>query len=92
MMGVMLAFPGILLALAVVAVLGSSVLDVTIAVGVSLIPEFVCLTRGSDLSAREEAYVEAARVIGVGGGRTMVQNILPNVLAPLMVLASVAMG
>ena len=91
-MDVMLAFPGILLALAVVAVLGSSVLNVTIAVGISLIPGFVRLVRGSYLSAREEAYVEAARVIGVGDGRIMVQHILPNVLAPLMVLASVAMG
>lgn len=91
-MDVMLAFPGILLALGVVAVLGSSVLNVTIAVGISLIPGFVRLVRGSYLSAREEAYVEAARVIGVGDGRIMVQHILPNVLAPLMVLASVAMG
>jgi peptide/nickel transport system permease protein len=92
LMDVMLAFPGILLALGVVAVLGSSVLNVTIAVGISLIPGFVRLVRGSYLAARDQAYVEAARVIGTGSGRIIVRHILPNVLAPVMVLATVAMG
>lgn len=91
-MDVMLAFPGILLALGVVAVLGSSVLNVTIAVGISLIPGFVRLVRGSYLASREQAYVEAARVIGTGNGRIIVRHILPNVLAPVMVLSTVAMG
>jgi peptide/nickel transport system permease protein len=89
---VMLAFPGILFALAVVAVLGSSVVNVAIAVGISLIPGFVRLVRGSYLAARELAYVEAARVIGVAGTRIMVRHILPNVVAPVLVLATVAMG
>jgi len=92
LMDIMLAFPGILLALAVVAVLGSSVLNVAIAVGISLVPGFVRLVRSSYLSARENVYVEAARVIGVGDGGIMVRHILPNVLASVMVLASVAMG
>jgi peptide/nickel transport system permease protein len=92
LMDVMLAFPGILLALSVVAVLGSSVVNVAIAVGISLVPGFVRLVRGSYLTTREQAYVEAARVVGVGDRRIMVRHILPNVLAPLMVLATVAMG
>jgi peptide/nickel transport system permease protein len=92
LMDVMLAFPGILLALGVVAVLGSSVLNVTIAVGISLIPGFVRLVRGSYLASRDQAYVEAARVIGTGSGRIIVRHILPNVVAPVMVLATVAMG
>jgi len=91
-MDVMLAFPGILLALVVVAVLGSSVLNVTIAVGISLIPGFVRLVRSSYLAGREQMYVEAARVIGVGNGRIMIRHVLPNVVAPLLVLATVAMG
>lgn len=91
-MDIMLAFPGILLALVVVAVLGSSVINVTIAVGISLIPGFVRLVRGSYLAGREQVYVEAAKVIGVGNGRIMVRHVLPNVLAPLMVLSTVAMG
>jgi ABC-type dipeptide/oligopeptide/nickel transport system permease subunit len=91
-MDVMLAFPGILLALVVVAVLGSSVLNVTIAVGISLIPGFVRLVRSSFLTARDQMYVDAARVIGVSDSRIIVRHILPNVLAPVMVLATVAMG
>jgi len=92
LMDIMLAFPGILLALAVVAVLGSSVVHATIAVGISLIPGFVRLVRGSYLSAKENVYVEAARSIGVGDARIMVKHILPNVLAPITVLATVATG
>jgi ABC-type dipeptide/oligopeptide/nickel transport system permease subunit len=92
LMDIMLAFPGILLALAVVAVLGSSVINATIAVGISLIPGFVRLVRGSYLSAKENIYVEAARAIGVGDARIMVKHILPNVLAPITVLATVATG
>ena len=92
LMDIMLAFPGILLAMAVVAVLGSSVVHATIAVGISLIPGFVRLVRGSYLSARENVYVEAARAIGVGDARIMVRHILPNVVAPITVLATVATG
>jgi ABC-type dipeptide/oligopeptide/nickel transport system permease subunit len=92
LMDIMLAFPGILLALAVVAVLGSSVINATIAVGISLIPGFVRLVRGSYLSAKENVYVEAARAIGVGDARIMIKHILPNVLAPITVLATVATG
>ncbi|GAC1527837.1 MAG: ABC transporter permease [Chloroflexota bacterium] len=88
-MDIMLAFPGILLALAVVAVLGSNVTNVTIAVGISLIPAFVRLVRGSFLTAREHAYVMAAQTLGASDGRIMLRHILPNVFAPLMVLATV---
>ena len=92
LMDIMLAFPGILLALAVVAVLGSSVVNATIAVGISLIPGFVRLVRSSYLSAKENVYVEAARAIGVGDRQIMIKHILPNVLAPITVLATVATG
>ena len=92
LMDIMLAFPGILLALAVVAVLGSSVVNATIAVGISLIPGFVRLVRSSYLSAKENVYVEAARAIGVGDRQIMVKHILPNVMAPITVLATVATG
>lgn len=89
---VLLAFPGILLALAVVAVLGSTVLNATIAVGISLIPGFVRLARSSFLSAKENVYVEAAKVIGMSDVRIMIRHILPNIIAPVMVLGTVAMG
>ena len=87
-----LAFPGILFALAVVAVLGPGLRNAMIAVGISLVPAFARMVRGSVLSARENAYVEAARVIGASDQRIVLRHILPNVLAPIMVLATVAMA
>jgi len=87
-----LAFPGILFALAVVAVLGPGLRNAMIAVGISLVPAFARMVRGSVLSARENAYVEAARVIGASDHRIVLRHILPNVLAPIMVLATVAMA
>ena len=65
-MDVMLAFPGILFAMAIVAILGSGFTNVMIAVGVSSIPGFVRLVRGSVLSAVEHVYVEAARGLAAG--------------------------
>jgi peptide/nickel transport system permease protein len=92
LMDIMLAFPGILLALSVVAVLGNGLLKATIAVGIALIPGFVRLVRSSYLSTKENVYVDAARVIGVSDFRIMLRHILPNVVAPIMVLATVATG
>lgn len=87
-MDAMLAFPGILLAMAIVAILGSSLTNVMIAVGISSIPGFARLVRGTVLSARENVYVEAARVVGCGSGRIMLRHILPNVFAPLLTYAT----
>jgi len=88
----MLAFPGILLALIVIAALGTGIRNVMIAVGVSTIPEYARLTRGSVLSAKEEVYVAAARVIGCSGFRIMFRHILPNVTAPIIVLSTLRFG
>jgi peptide/nickel transport system permease protein len=87
-MDVMLAFPGILFAMAIVAILGSGFTNVMIAVGVSSIPGFVRLVRGSVLSAVEHVYVEAARGLGCRAGRIMSLHILPNVVAPLSTYAT----
>ena len=87
-MDVMLAFPGILFAMAIVAILGSGFTNVMIAVGVSSIPGFVRLVRGSVLSAVEHVYVEAARGLGCRAGRIMSLHILPNVVAPLFTYAT----
>jgi peptide/nickel transport system permease protein len=86
------AFPGILFALAVVAVLGPGLRNAMIAVGLSLIPSYARMVRGSVLSARENAYVDAARVLGAGDARILLRHILPNVLAPIMVLSTVGMA
>jgi peptide/nickel transport system permease protein len=89
---VQLAFPGILFALAIVAVLGPGLRNAMIAVGISLIPSFARTVRGSVLSARENTYVEAARVSGAGDGRIITHHILPNVLAPIMVLSTIGIA
>jgi peptide/nickel transport system permease protein len=89
---VMLAFPGILLALAIVSMLGPNLRNVMIAVGIAGIPTYARLTRGSVLSAREALYIEAARVIGVPDGTILRRHILPNVVAPVIVAATLGTG
>lgn len=91
-MDIMLAFPGILLALAVVAVLGNGLTNVQIAVGISLIPAYVRLVRSSVLSAKENLYVEVARVNGCTDLRIALKHILPNVTTPILVLTATAIG
>ncbi|MDP9368556.1 MAG: ABC transporter permease [Chloroflexota bacterium] len=85
---IMLAFPGILLALALVSILGPSLTNLMIAVGVSSVPAYARLVRGSVLSAKENVYVEAARVVGCTDGMIMRRHVLPNVAAPVIVLAT----
>jgi peptide/nickel transport system permease protein len=89
---IMMAFPSILMALVVVAVLGQGTVNVMVAVGVSLIPTFVRLVRGDVLAVKENPYVEAARVLGCGQGRLALRHVLPNVLAPVIVLSTVAIA
>lgn len=85
---VMLAVPGIMLALAIVATLGPSLTNAIIAVGLASWPLFARVVRGSVLSVKEMEYVTAERVLGARGGHIMLRAILPNVLAPIIVLAS----
>ncbi|MEA2593832.1 MAG: peptide/nickel transport system permease protein [Thermomicrobiales bacterium] len=89
---IMLAFPGILLTLAVVAVLGPGLKNIQIAVGISLIPPFVRLVRGSVLSAKNDEYVVAATTIGCRPLRVMFRHILPNVTTSILVLFTTAIG
>jgi len=89
---VQLAFPGLLLALLVVAILGVDLRNVMIAVGVSMIPRFARLVRGTVLSAKENLYVDAARTIGVPEHRILLQHVLPNIISPVIVLATLSLG
>jgi len=88
----MLAFPGILLAMAIVAILGSSLFNLMLAVGISSIPEYTRVVRSSVLSAREMEYVTAARVSGATNRSIMLGHILPNVLPPIIVLATLGIA
>ena len=91
-MDVMLAFPGILLALAIVSVLSPGLGNVMIAVGLSAVPGYARLVRATVLSAREHLYVEAARAMGGRDGGILVRDVLPNVIAPLIVTATLGLG
>jgi ABC-type dipeptide/oligopeptide/nickel transport system permease subunit len=89
---IMLAFPNILLALALVAVLGVGLQNVIISVGVTSIPIFVRLVRASALSVRELPYVEAGRALGVPSPLILLRHVVPNSLAPVIVQGSLQLG
>jgi peptide/nickel transport system permease protein len=89
---VMLAFPGILLALALVSILGPSLTNLMIAVGISSVPAYARLVRGSVLSAKENVYVEAARVVGCTDATIMRRHVFPNVVAPVIVVATLGVA
>src|SRR5712664_2735713 len=92
MIDVLLAFPGILLALAIVSVLTPGLGHVMIAVGLAAVPTYARLVRASVLSAREQVYVEAARAIGGRDRTILTRYILPNVVAPLIVTGTLGLG
>jgi peptide/nickel transport system permease protein len=87
-MDLLLAFPGILLALTIVAVLGPGLFNVMIAVGIADLPSFTRVTRGQTLSVREMDYVQGARAMGCSTARVLRRYVLPNVLPALIVLAT----
>jgi peptide/nickel transport system permease protein len=84
----LLAFPGILLALAVVAALGPSLVSVLIAVGISSAPPTVVLVRATALSVTRNDYVTAARGLGANRLRISARHVLPNIMAPILVSAT----
>jgi dipeptide transport system permease protein len=90
LMDIILAFPSLLLALVLVAVLGPGLLNAMIAISLVNQPHFVRLTRAAVMAEREKEYVVASRVAGAGTLRLMFKTILPNCLAPLIVQATLA--
>lgn len=87
-MDVLLAFPGILLALAIVSVLGGSLQNVIIAVAVFSIPVFARIVRGSTLETRKLEYIDAIKALGASDFRIIFKHILPNVSSPIIVQAT----
>jgi dipeptide transport system permease protein len=90
LMDIILAFPSLLLALALVAILGPSLTNAMIAIALIQQPHYVRLTRASVLTEKTKDYVTAARVAGVGPLRLMFRTILPNCMAPLIVQAALS--
>jgi len=88
----LLAFPGILLALAVMIVIGANKSGLVLALGLAYIPSVARVVRGTVLSIREKEYIEASRVIGNSEFYSMVRHVLPNAVAPVAVLATSMFG
>jgi peptide/nickel transport system permease protein len=91
-MDIMLAFPGMLLALAIVAMLGPSMRNLIIAIGIYSIPQFARITRGSVLSVKQNEYVTAALAIGESDRSIIFRYVLPNALSPIIVQTTLRMA
>jgi glutathione transport system permease protein len=89
---VLLAFPGILLAIGVVAVLGSSMVNVIIAVAIFSVPAFARLVRGSTLAIKNMTYIEAMRSIGASDRVIIFRHILPGTISPIVVYGTMRIG
>ena len=92
LMDIMLAIPGLLLAIGIVAMLGPGLFQIMIAVGVTQIPIFARLLRGSILGQRENDFVLAARAVGVPRRSILASHILPNAISPVIVQATLALA
>ena len=89
---ILLAFPWLLLAIGIMAVLGPGINNVVIAVAIVYIPAFARIVRGSVLSIKEKEYVEAARAMGQPNPRIITRHVLANAWAPIIVLATLSIG
>jgi peptide/nickel transport system permease protein len=91
-MDVIFAFPAVLLAIAIMAVAGTAVWTVILAIGVVYTPQFARVSRASVLTTRSLEYVEAASALGAGARRILLRHILPNISAPLIVQTSLSLS
>ncbi len=89
---IMYAFPGIVLAILIVSVLGTSLVNLIIVLAIWAVPTLSRIVRGNVLSLKEQEYVEAARALGAGRARIMFAHLLPNTLAPIIVYATLAVA
>ena len=92
LMDVLFAFPAMLMAIAVLAILGPGTVNAMVAIGIVYTPIFARVTRGSVLSLREDVHVRAARSLGASDVRLLGVHILPNALAPIIVQTSVSLA
>ncbi len=92
LMDVLLAFPIIILALVVVAILGTGVENVILAIAIPMIPRCARVVRSSALAVREMPYVDAARAAGFRPSRIILRHMLPNVMAPLLIMLTAFLG
>jgi len=91
-MDVLISFPLIILALAVVAILGTGVTNVILAIAIPMIPRCARVVRSSALAVREMPYIDAARAAGFGDARIVLRHMLPNVTAPYLIMLTAFLG
>jgi peptide/nickel transport system permease protein len=91
-MDVMLAFPSIILAIAITTILGPSITNLMLAIGIVYIPQYARLARAAVLDVREEDFIEAARALGAVTPSILTRHVLPNILAPLLVQATLGIA
>ncbi len=91
-MDVMLAFPSIILAIGITTILGASINNLMLAIGIVYVPQYARLARSSVLAVMEHEYVEAARALGAGAPAILARHVLPNIMAPLLVQATLGVA
>ena len=89
---VLLAFPGVLLAIVIVSILGPSLANAILAVAIYTVPIFVRFARGQTLAVKQEPYIEACRAMGMSNLRILARHILPNIAATIMALMTLRVG
>ena len=89
---VLLAFPGLLLAIAILGALGPSLTNAMIAVGIAAVPSFVRITRSAVLRVRTQDYVEASRAVGAQDARILLRHVLPNISSEVIVTTTLSMA
>jgi peptide/nickel transport system permease protein len=92
LMDILLAFPSILLAIVIVSILGPSLANAMLAIGIVFIPQIARVVRSSVISVRERDYIEAERALGAGNTQIILSGVLPNSLAPLIVQATLTLA
>lgn len=92
LMDILLAFPSIILAIAIIAVLGPSLINVMIAIGINSVPTFARLVRSTTLSLKQTEFVEAARATGTRNSAILFRHVLPNCVNPIIVYATLRLG
>ncbi len=92
LMDILLAFPQLILALAIASILGPAVQNVVIAISIPIIPRAARVVRSSALSVKENVYVEAVNALGASRPRVVLQHIVPNVVAPYIIIVTAQLG
>jgi len=92
LMDILLAFPGLILALAIASILGPAVHNVVIAISIPVIPRVARVVRAAAMSVKENVYVEAVQALGASRWRVILQHIIPNVAAPYIIMLTATLG